>query len=96
MENEIKIHGDKNVIFAIVGNKSDLYEDEKVTEDEAKEYAYNNNTHCYLTSARNNVGINNMFEELGNLYLEPTFQEKLLHISWEIMKFARYKNKYCT
>ena len=75
-KNEIKVHGDKNVIFAIVGNKSDLYEDEKVTEDEAKEYAYNNNTHCYLTSARNNVGINNMFEDLGNLYLEPTFQEK--------------------
>ena len=27
-KNEIKVHGDKNVIFAIVGNKSDLYEDE--------------------------------------------------------------------
>ena len=75
-KNEIKVHGDKNVIFAIVGNKSDLYEDEKVTDEEAKEYAYNNNIHCFITSARNNVGINNMFEELGNLYLEPTFQEK--------------------
>ena len=75
-ESFIKVHGDKNVIFAIVGNKSDLYEDEKVTDEEAKEYAYNNNIQSFITSARNNVGINNMFEELGNLYLEPTFQEK--------------------
>jgi small GTP-binding protein len=74
--NEIKVHGDKNVILAIVGNKSDLYENEKVTDEQAKEYAYSINSNCYLTSARNNVGIKNMFEELGNLYLEPTFQEK--------------------
>ena len=74
--NEIKVHGDKNVILAIVGNKSDLYENEKVTEEEAKEYAYKINLNCFFTSARNNVGISNMFEELGNLFLEPTFQEK--------------------
>lgn len=66
----------KNIIIGVAGNKSDLYEEEKVTDEEAKEYAYNNNIHCFITSARNNVGINNMFEELGNLYLEPTFQEK--------------------
>ena len=53
-----------------------IYMKMKITDEEAKEFAYNNNIHCYLKSARNNIGINNKFEELGNLYLEPTFQEK--------------------
>ncbi len=73
---EIEENSLSDAILVIVGNKSDLYEEEKVTDEEAKEYAYNNNIHCFITSARNNVGINNMFEELGNLYLEPTFKEK--------------------
>ena len=52
-------------LFYLIGNKSDLYEQEAVSELEAKEYAKNNNMRFFLISCLNNTGINKFVEDLA-------------------------------
>ena len=62
-----------NVIFAVVGNKIDLYEYSKVSEDEAKNWADSINATFQLTSAKNNSGIDLLFENLIKKIYIPNF-----------------------
>ena len=66
----------KNVVIGLAGNKCDLYEEEKVSEVEAREFADKIGAIFELTSAKNNTGINDIFEKVGNKYLDPNFQDK--------------------
>ena len=75
--NEVKDLSDPHFILSIAGNKSDLYDDEEVQEKEAREYAKSMNAIFGLTSAQNNTGIDQLFEEIGIKYLNPNFQEKV-------------------
>ena len=70
-------YNEKYTILAVVGNKSDLYEIEKVSEEEGRNYAKEINAIFMLVSAKNGDNINNLFNDIVNLYLEPTFQEKV-------------------
>ena len=70
-------YNEKYTILAVVGNKNDLYEIEKVSEDEGRNYAKEINAIFMLVSAKNGDNINNLFNDIVNLYLEPTFQEKV-------------------
>ena len=74
---EIQELSGKNFILGIAGNKSDLYESEEVSEKEAREYAKSINAVYSLTSAQNNTGIKQLFEDVGMKYLAPDFQEKI-------------------
>ena len=74
---EIQELSEKNYILAIVGNKSDLYETEQTSEKEAREFAESINAIYELTSAQNNSGIQQLFEDVGMKYLAPDFQEKI-------------------
>ena len=56
----------KNVVIGLAGNKCDLYEEEKVSEVEAREFADKIGAIFELTSAKNNTGINDIFEKVGN------------------------------
>ena len=67
--NDIKKHGDPDIIIGIAGNKCDLYEYEEVPEKEAREFAKSIDAVFYLTSAHTNTGINELFEDLGTKYL---------------------------
>ena len=67
----IKEHADPDVIIGIAGNKSDLYDEEAVTEQEAKYFAESIGAVFGLTSAQNNSGIKELFKELGKKYLGP-------------------------
>ena len=69
--NDIKEHCDSDVVIGISGNKSDLYENEEVSEQEARDFAESIGAVFCLTSAQNNSGVNNLFIELGKKYLEP-------------------------
>ena len=54
---------DKQYILAIIGNKSDLTENEEVSEDEGKKYAKEKNAIFKLVSARVDAkGINTLFD----------------------------------
>ena len=74
---EILEYGEKDIVLGIAGNKSDLYDEEAVPEKEAREWAKSINAIFALTSAQNNSGVTKLFEDIGNKYLDPNFQEKV-------------------
>ena len=74
---EIQEYGEKNMVLGIAGNKSDLYDQEAVPEKEARDFAKSINAIFALTSAQNNSGVTKLFEDIGNKYLDPNFQEKV-------------------
>jgi small GTP-binding protein len=66
---QIKEHGDEDVILGIAGNKSDLYDEEAVSEQEARDFAKSIGAVFSLTSAQNNSGIEDFFRNLARRYL---------------------------
>jgi len=74
---QVKENGPKNIVIGIAGNKCDLYEKEEVNENEAREFAASIGAIFALTSAQSNSGINELFHDVGNKYLDPNFQQKL-------------------
>ena len=66
----VKEYGGNNIEFGIAGNKSDLYEEEKVNEKEAKEFAKSINAIFHLTSCKFSMGINDLIEECVIKYLK--------------------------
>ena len=74
---QIKENGDKNIVLGIAGNKCDLYEEEAVPEAETREFASSIGAIFGLTSAQNNTGINELFADVGNKYLDPNFLQKV-------------------
>ena len=70
-------NGEKNIVLGVAGNKCDLYENEVVTENEAKEFADKIGAIFELTSAANNTGITELFQDVGSKYLDPNFQQKI-------------------
>ena len=67
---EIQEYGEKDIILGIAGNKSDLYDNEEVSEKEAREFAKSIDAIFGLISAKNDSGIDKLFEDIGNKYLE--------------------------
>ena len=62
-----------NVIFAIAANKSDLYENEEVNEEDVKNFAKSIDAIYVQTSACNNAGIDTLFQFIGMKYLDSSF-----------------------
>ena len=60
----------KNVIFGIAANKSDLYEQKVVNKKEGEEFAENNNTLFFETSAKDYDSVENVFIKLTEEYLK--------------------------
>ena len=58
------------MIFGVAGNKCDLFQEEKVTEEEGKKFAKSINAVFYLTSCKESIGIDELFKECGKKYLE--------------------------
>ena len=90
---EIQENGEKNVVFGIAGNKSDLYEEEAVPEKEAREFAQSVNAIFALTSAQNNSGVNQLFEDMGSRFLDPNFQQKVQNEKKQVEKEQTPSNK---
>ena len=74
---QLKENARDNIVLGVAGNKCDLYEKEEVSEAEAREFAAKIGAIFELTSAQNNTGINELFHDAGNKYLDPNFQQKL-------------------
>ena len=66
----------KEAKFALVANKCDLYEIECVSVEEGNNLADKIGAIFQKTSAKSGVGIDNLFQNLGRLYLEPDFDYK--------------------
>ena len=67
---QLKESGEENIIIGIAGNKCDLFQEEQVTEDEGKQFAKSIGAVFRLTSCKENIGIDELFEECGEKYLE--------------------------
>ena len=74
---DIKKYGEKYTILAVVGNKSDLYENDNLAdENRAKEFAQSINATFMLTSAKTGDGIEKLFDTLVDKFLSSDFNSK--------------------
>ena len=74
---EVKENSPEDAIIFLVGNKSDLYEQEEVNEEEAREYAKEINSLFKLVSAQNGDGIEDIFKMVGERLLTEDFLKKI-------------------
>ena len=97
---QLKSCGEENMIFAVAGNKSDLYSKEEVKEEEAKKFAESINAFFILTSCQEAIGIEDLFYNCGIKYLE---QNKIIDAKQKGDKLKldkkentkKGKKKYC-
>ena len=54
----------------LVGNKIDLNDDRKITNETASNYANSININYYETSALKNIGIKELFENISDIYMK--------------------------
>ncbi len=64
---------DKHIIIVIAANKCDLYEEKEVYDEEAEEFAKSKDAFFVFTSAKNDSGIANLFENIAMKILDPNF-----------------------
>ena len=65
---QIKENGPTNIILVLCANKSDLIDEEKVDEEQARNYAKEINAMFYPTSAKNDSGITDLFLQIAKKY----------------------------
>ena len=72
-EKEIKENLEDDTILVVVANKSDLYINQEVKDDEGKKFAKDINAFFQSTSAKSKQGIDELFEKIGHKFLDPNF-----------------------
>ena len=73
--NEIKKNSSTNPVFAVVGNKNDLYQNKQEVDPlDAKDFAKKLGGIFQLTSAKSGDGIALLFDNIGKKILKPSFQ----------------------
>ena len=70
---ETKNNTDKNPILVLAANKNDLYKDEKISNNEGKNYANEIKAIFGKISALSNSGINRLFENIGKTIIDPDY-----------------------
>jgi len=77
---QVKTSGEENMVFGVVGNKCDLFQEEKVTEEEGKKFAKEIGAVFQLTSCKENIGIDELFQQCAQKFMESnnlaTFTEQ--------------------
>ena len=74
--NQIKECAPKNIVIGIAANKCDLYDNEQVSEDEARNFANEIGAVFKLTSASTNQGIEELFKGVGCKVLDPNYSSE--------------------
>ena len=70
-------YGEKYTILAVVGNKSDLYEGDNLTDENvARDFAKEIGATFILTSAKSGEGVEKLFDTLTDRFLSPEFNPK--------------------
>ena len=83
-------------IFGVVGNKMDLYYDEKVKEEEGEEYANKIGAKFLLTSAKNDSkGFNKLIEQMLEDYLNKSYDDTTRIESIVINRIPKKKKSCC-
>ena len=71
---QIKDNAPENTIIGLAANKSDLYYNENVTEEEGRNYANEIGAVFKMTSSYENLGIGELFKAIGYKVLDPNFK----------------------
>ena len=66
---QLRDNSSPDIVIGVAGNKSDLYDDEEVSEQEARDFAKEIGAIFALTSAQNNTGIDDLFKNMAKKYL---------------------------
>ena len=86
-------NGEKYQIIGLVGNKCDLYENEEVNEESAREFAKEIKAEFYQVSAKSGDNISALFEGLVRKYLGPEFEKKISEIKLDRSKSLKLDEK---
>jgi small GTP-binding protein len=73
---QLKDYGPKNIILGLVANKSDLYNEEEIPEENARNFAKEINAFFSYTSASKFTGIDELFHNIGCKYIDPNFKSE--------------------
>jgi len=79
--------------LAVVGNKSDLYEYEEVTEEEGLAFAKEINAIFKTVSAKTGAGINDLFYTIGKQFLQKLGYPKKKQIQ-QTKKYPKKENNF--
>jgi Ras-related protein Rab-6A len=90
---EIKTNVGDSILIAIAANKSDMLEKESVNLNEAMQFAKDNNAIFKQTSAKDNVGIAELFNDIC-VKLSPSIK-KVEGVKVEKKKEAKKKKQCC-
>ena len=71
--NQVKENAPKKIVLAVAANKSDLIDTEQVDEKTGRAFAKEIGAIFKSTSAKNQKGIEELFKDIGNKYLDPNF-----------------------
>ena len=66
----------QELVIVLCASKSDLYEIQEVSDDEARTFAKENNLIFKETSSKNASGIDEMFKYIGNKIIDPNFDDE--------------------
>ena len=66
----VKDNASGNIIFGVAGNKIDLYEEEKVDQNQVLKYCESIDAIFKTTSAKQNTSIDDIFQELGKKFIK--------------------------
>lgn len=96
---KIKETNNENVIVAIAGNKSDLYDERQVKTEEAEKFAKENKAIFASISAKSDIGIEALFQNIGRKIIDPDYdffeeQEKMEKKYQKNKKKQRKKEEY--
>ena len=72
--NQVKENAPKKIVLAVAANKSDLIDTEQVDEKTGRAFAKEIGAIFKSTSAKNQKGIEALFKDIGNKYLDPNFE----------------------
>ena len=70
---QVKQNCEPNGLLGVVANKNDLYVNQQVSKEEGLEFADEIGAIFQMTSAKSGYGINNLFENIGEKYLDPNY-----------------------
>ena len=82
--NEIKKNKKEKMAILLVGTKVDLENEWQISFEEGKNFSDNNNLIFYESSAKNNINIDNIFNDLFYLFAKVPCQRYFLPINFKL------------
>ena len=73
---QTKNNCEKDIIFAVVANKTDLYDNQQISDEVGQKFADDIGAIFQTTSALSDTGIGNLFDHIGRKCIDPDYDYK--------------------